>query len=131
MLKYAFYNIQKPVKVDYDFKVQHSFEKRKTQSSKIRAKYMDILPVIVEKAGTRDVPQINSTKFLVDKNMTVDKFLFQIRRQLHINSSEAMFLFINNKIIPSNSDRMETLYQDHMDLDGFLYITYCLENVFG
>ena len=92
---------------------------------------MDIIPIIVEKAGTRDVPQINSTKFLVDKNMTIDKFLFQIRRQLHINSSEAMFLFINNKVIPSNSDKLGSIYQDYMDSDGFLYITYCLENVFG
>jgi GABA(A) receptor-associated protein len=92
---------------------------------------MDIIPVIVEKAGTKDVQDINSTKILVDKNMTVDKFLFQIRRQLTINHTQAMFLFINNKVIPSNSDRMETLYQEHMDADGFLYITYCLENVFG
>lgn len=130
-LKYLYYGIPEPVKVDYDFKVQHSFEKRKTQSSKIRTQYIDIIPIIVEKAGTRNVPQIASTKFLVDKNMTVDKFLFQIRRQLRITSAEAMFLFINNKVIPSNSDRMETLYQEHMDADGFMYITYCLENVFG
>jgi GABA(A) receptor-associated protein len=130
MFKYAFYNVQ-PVKVDYEFKTLHSFDKRKKQSALIRTKYMDIIPIIVEKAGTRDVPDISSTKILVDKNITVDKFLFQIRKQLQINHTQAMFLFINNKVIPSNSDRMETLYQEHMDSDGFLYITYCLENVFG
>lgn len=131
MFKYAFNNVQKPVKVAYDFKVQHSFDKRKIESSKIRQKYMDVVPIIVEKAGSKDVQQINNTKFLIDKHVTVDKFLFQIRKQLKINSSEAMFLFVNNHVIPSNSDRMETLYQEHADADGFLYITYCLENVFG
>ncbi len=131
MWKYAFNTVQQPVKLDYEFKAQHSFEKRKAQSSKIRQRYNDIIPVIVEKSGTAKVQNIQNSKFLVDKNMIVGKFLFTIRAQLKIDSSEAMFLFINNKVIPANADKMGDIYLEHMDNDGFLYITYSLEHVFG
>ena len=131
MWKYAFNTVQLPSKIDYDFKVQHSFEKRKAQSSKIRQKYFDIIPIIVEKSGNKSVQEIQKSKFLADKNMTVDKFLYTIRIQLKINPSEAMFLFINNKVIPANTDKLGDVYLQHMDADGFLYITYTLENVFG
>jgi GABA(A) receptor-associated protein len=131
MLKYVFYNVQKPVKVDYDFKVQNSFDKRKNYSDKIRQEHLNMVPIIVEKAGTNDVQQIRKSKFLINKNIKVGEFLLEIRRQLNIDSKDSMFLFVNNKVIPSNNDRLETLYKDYMDADGFLYITYSLENVFG
>ncbi len=131
MWKYAFSTVQQPVKLDYEFKAQHSFEKRKAQSSKIRQRYNDIIPIIVEKSGNKNVQQVQNSKFLVDKNMIVGKFLFTIRTQLKIDSSEAMFLFINNKVIPANADKMGDIYLEHMDNDGFLYITYSLEHVFG
>ncbi len=131
MWKYAFNTVQQPVKLDYEFKAQHSFEKRKIQSSKIRQRYNDIIPVIVEKSGNKKVQDIQKSKFLVDKNMNVAKFLYTIRCQLKIDPSEAMFLFINNKVIPSNVDKMGDIYLEHMDNDGFLYITYSLEHVFG
>lgn len=131
MLKYALYGIPKPVKIDYDFKAQNSFDKRKNYSDKIKYQYMDMIPVIVEKSGMRDVKQINKTKYLVNKNKNVGEFLFDIRKQLNINSNESLFLFINNKVIPGNNERMGIIYNEHMDPDGFLYITYTLENVFG
>jgi GABA(A) receptor-associated protein len=131
MWKYPFNNIIKPVKIDYDYKAQNSYEKRKKESSNIRQKYNNIIPVIVEKSGTKDIQQITKTKFLVEKDMTVGKFLYRIRTELKLGQHEAMFLFINNTIVPSNNDTMGKIYLEHMDADGFLYITYCLEHVFG
>jgi GABA(A) receptor-associated protein len=36
-----------------------------------------------------------------------------------------------NGIIPSNTDIMNELYEKYKDYDGFLYLTYSSENVFG
>lgn len=41
-----------------------------------------------------------------------------------------LFIFINN-IIPSQHESVSTIYEQHKDVDGFLYITYSGENTFG
>ena len=39
-------------------------------------------------------------------------------------------IFINN-IIPPQHELVSTIYDEHKDNDGFLYITYSGENTFG
>ena len=50
------------------FKQNFDFEKRKTESSKIREKYPDKYPVIAEKGKNSKLMQADKTKFLVHKN---------------------------------------------------------------
>ena len=56
--------------------------------------------------------------------------MYIIRRSLSLPAEKAVFMMING-IIPSNTDIMYELYEKHKDSDGFLYITYTSENVFG
>ena len=42
-----------------------SIEKRKSEAERIRAKYMDRVPVICEKADRSDIPDIDKKKYLV------------------------------------------------------------------
>ena len=48
-----------------------------------------------------------------------------------MDEKESLFLFINDSILGTGSDLISTIYEAHKDEDGFLYISYCNENVFG
>eukprot|EP01087_Luapelamoeba_hula_P014073 TRINITY_DN4064_c0_g1_i1.p2 TRINITY_DN4064_c0_g1~~TRINITY_DN4064_c0_g1_i1.p2 ORF type:complete len:138 (-),score=30.37 TRINITY_DN4064_c0_g1_i1:94-456(-) len=112
------------------FKEEHTPEKRREVAERIRAKYPDRIPVIVEKAPKSDAPEIDKKKFLVPADITVGKFVFEIRKQLKLSPEKAIFLFINN-VLPPTAELMSHLYAKFKDPDGFLYITYSGENTFG
>lgn len=112
------------------FREQYSFQKRRNESMRIRSKYSDRIPVIVEKGKNSNIPEIDKKKYLVPSDLTVGQFLYVIRRRIHLSSEKAIFLFINGKL-PSITQLMSTIYREHMDNDGFLYVTYRGENVFG
>jgi len=44
------------------FKQEHDFEKRRAEAARIREKYPDRIPVIVEKAERSDIPNIDKKK---------------------------------------------------------------------
>ena len=58
------------------------------------------------------------------------QFLYVVRKRLKLPPEKAIFLFVGNTIAPSTSSINE-IYNYNKDGDGFLYITYGLENVFG
>ena len=113
------------------FKQKHSLEKRKEESAKIMEKYTDKYPIIVLKDKSSKLPSINKQKFLVTENLTLGQFLHILRNKIELNEKETLYLFISETILANNSDTIGSLYNSHKDEDGFLYITYCSENVFG
>ncbi len=115
------------------FKSQHKFEYRLDESSKIISKYPDRIPIICEKANDKknnDLPTVDKIKYLVPIDLTISQFLFVIRNRMKLSSEKAIFLFVGN-IIPPSSSTIVSLYSQYKDPDGFLYITYSGENVFG
>lgn len=113
------------------FQKKFSLEKRTSESKKIREKYEDKIPIIVERSKYGTLPKIDKCKFLVSSEMTLGQFIYVIRRRIKLSESEAIFLFINNNILPPTSTTLKDLYEEHKNTDGFLYISYCNENVFG
>jgi GABA(A) receptor-associated protein len=116
---------------DIPFKQANSFEARLEESSRIRQKFPGRIPVIVER-GVRSltIPQIDKQKFLVPGDLTVSQFIFVIRRRLNLPAEKALFLFVGNTL-PTTGILIRELHASYADRDGFLYITYCGENVFG
>jgi len=112
------------------FKAEHDFEKRKEVAEKIRAKYPDRIPVIVEKAPKSDAPDIDKKKYLVPADITVGKFVYEIRKHMKLNPEQAIFLFVNDTL-PPTAAMMSQIYEKNKDEDGFLYVTYSGENTFG
>ncbi len=115
------------------FKSQHTFESRFQESSKIITKYPDRIPIICEKLNEKknnDIPTLDKTKYLVPVDLTVSQFLFVIRNRMKLPAEKGIFLFIGNTIPPSSS-MIINLYSQFKDPDGFLYVTYSGENVFG
>ena len=113
------------------FQKQFSFDQRKKEASRILNKFPEKIPIIVEKGKSDKLPLIDQAKYLVPQDITVGQFLSIIRKRIEISPSEALFIFVENNTLPSNSTTMVNVYENHKNTDGFLYITYCGENVFG
>ena len=62
--------------------------------------------------------------------MTISQFMFIIRKRIKLESNHALFIMVNNALVPSNSTISDN-YETHKDEDGFLYIIYTSENTFG
>jgi len=112
------------------FKQDHPLEKRREVADRIKSKYPEFLPVIVEKAHNTDAPDIDKKKYLVPREITVGKFVFEVRRHMSLKADKAIFLFVDN-VVPPTGALMSTIYDKHKDEDGFLYVTYSGESTFG
>ena len=112
------------------FKECHSFDKRCAESKRIRTKYGDRIPVIVERSSKNDLKPIDKTKFLVPADLTVGQFIYVIRRRIKLDAEVAMFLMVDGKMMATSSP-MSLADDEHRDKDGFLYVTYSGENTFG
>ncbi|XP_059651581.1 autophagy-related protein 8f [Cornus florida] len=112
------------------FKQEHEFEKRRAEAARIREKYPDRIPVIVEKAERSDIPNIDKKKYLVPAELTVGQFVYVIRKRIKLSAEKAIFIFVDN-VLPPTGAIMSTIYDEKKDEDGFLYVTYSGENTFG
>nr|XP_058934712.1 gamma-aminobutyric acid receptor-associated protein-like [Kogia breviceps] len=101
------------------YKEEHPFEKRRSEGEKIRKKYLDRFPVIVEKAPKARVGDVDKRKCLLPSDLTVGQFYFLTRKRIHLRALDALFSFVNN-VIPPTSARMGQLYQEHHEEDFFL-----------
>jgi GABA(A) receptor-associated protein len=113
-----------------DFRKRYSFEQRKGEAERIKAKYPNRIPVIVEKQPGSDIQDIEKRKYLIPVDITVAHFLTVIRKRIKLKPKEAIFLFINGNI-PPTSELMSNIYAKEKDLDLFLYVYFCGENVYG
>ncbi|KAH3743229.1 autophagy protein 8 [Pelomyxa schiedti] len=105
-------------------------EKRREVADRIRAKYGDRIPVIVEKAPKSNAPDLEKKKYLVPADLNVGKFVYEIRKHMKLKPESSIFLFVNNTLPPTAST-MSLIYERYHDDDGFLYMTYSGENTFG
>jgi GABA(A) receptor-associated protein len=114
------------------FKGRYSYEERKKESLKVTSRYPDKVPVIVERAASADanMPEIDRKKYLVPPHITVGQFVYTIRKRIKLKPETALFLFINNTLVP-NSALIINIYDEKCDNDGFLYVIYSSENTFG
>ena len=121
------------------FKQSHSFESRAAESAKIRARYSDRVPVIVERAkNEHTLGALDKKKYLVPGDVTVAQFTYIIRKRMRMDHTTAMYVFVETVkdakrsfILPPTSSTLTSIYRDHADEDGFLYLSYNGENFSG
>merc|ERR1711959_302138 len=113
------------------FKEEHPFEKRVEEADKIRKKHADRIPVICERADGSDIAEIDRKKYLVPQELTVGQFVYVVRKRLKLPPEKAIFIFVNGVLPSTGAALMSQMYKDYKDPDGFLYVTYSGENVFG
>ncbi|XP_030469643.1 autophagy-related protein 8B-like isoform X1 [Syzygium oleosum] len=112
------------------FKLQRSFEMRRAEAARIREKYPDRIPVIVERADRSNVSDIDKRKYLVPADITAGQLVYVVRKRVKLNPEKALFIFVKNTLPPTAS-LMSAIYEEFKDEDGFLYLTYSGENSFG
>lgn len=115
------------------FKSEVSFDKRLEESTRVRTKYPDRIPVICEKIDNKknsDIPIIDKKKYLVPPDLTVGQFLYVVRNRVKLPPEKAIFLFVGGTI-PATTLMLSQLYESKKDKDGFLYVEYSGENTFG
>lgn len=114
------------------YKQKVSLAQRVVESNKIKEKFPGKVPIIIEKATkiSSDIPNINKNKYLVPTTLSFGQFLYVVRKQLQLDPDKALFIFINNVLVPS-SEMMGDVYSKYKDIDGFLYAIYSGESTFG
>ena len=118
---------------EFAFQKDRPFDQRSAESARIMDKYKDRLPVVVEKYQSRfniDMPDLDKAKYLVPYDINVGQFIYIIRKRIHLEPHKAIFLFVNNTL-PHTSKLISEVYNEHRDLDGFLYFRYSGENAYG
>ena len=112
------------------FKTDNNFELRKLESDKITKKYPNRIPIIIEKADGCILKDIDKTKYLAPKDLNMNQFIYVIRKRIKLDNSQSIFFIVGNNVCPSNVP-LSSIYEEHKDKDGFLYIIYTSENTFG
>lgn len=115
---------------NFKFAKSHPFEKRKSESTRIRNKYPDRIPCIVEQAPNTSLPSIDKSKYLVPADLTIGQFIYVIRKRIKLTPEQAIFIFINNTL-PPVSELLSKIYEEYKASDGFLYVLYSGESSFG
>jgi GABA(A) receptor-associated protein len=113
------------------FQSTFSFEDRCKESSRIREKFPQRIPIIVERAtNSKTVPDLDKSRFLVPGEITVAQFIYVIRRRMTLPPETALYVFVNDTLPLATADIRE-IYSQHANRDGFLYMKYTGENTFG
>ena len=112
------------------FKFTHDFESRLLESQRVINKHPDRIPIICEKNRRSNVGEIDKIKYLVPRDLTCGQFIYVIKKRIQMHYENALFITISG-IMPQTNTPIIDLYERYKDEDGFLYIMYSSENVFG
>lgn len=113
------------------FKNKYPFEDRKKEFEKIKAKYPDRIPIIVEKSSNcKTLPDIDKKKYLVPSDLAFSQFIYVVRKRIKLEPDQALYIFINNTLIPG-SKTMAEVYREFAEPCGFIFASYSAESTFG
>jgi GABA(A) receptor-associated protein len=111
-----------------EFKEVHDLEERKKQSANILTKYPTSIPIFID--STNMTKKIDKPKFVIPNGFTIGQLLVAISMRTKLTPTTALFIFVNNRLM-SVTSTLTSVYEDHKDEDGFLYICCSEENTFG
>lgn len=116
---------------------ENDLSKRISESNRIISKFPDRIPVIVLTKNQSIKKMLKKNKFLVPYELSVSYLLANIRSQIKLDPSKALFLFCDNNLL-SGSQFLNEIYKNYMykhgngpSKDNFLYVSIEEENTFG
>lgn len=105
-----------------------SLEERRDQAVRIKRRYPDRVPIIVNTG--EGVPELDKQKYLVPRDLKSCEFMCVIRKRITMASTESLYMFFNNKLVESSAV-LGKVYENNKSDDDFLYVNICVENTFG
>ncbi|CAG9330354.1 unnamed protein product [Blepharisma stoltei] len=108
------------------------FKERRNEFERILNNHPNKIPIILEPAKkTKNAITIKQNKFLVPKLFTFHEFLFQVRKRVGLSSGESLYVAVAGFYFPSLDRTMMSIYDEFKDSDGFLYVNFSSEAVWG
>ena len=119
----------------FKYKTAKTLEERKNEYRKVIEENPGKIGIICEKAPTKNkndtIPEIDKSKYLIKEDFTITQFTSIIRKKLNMDQKDALFFLANGKTSLSGNSTMSEIYQKYKDEDGFLYIAYAAEEIWG
>ncbi len=115
----------------FSYKATKPLSDRKEEYEKVIEKNPGKVGIIIEKEPKSKIPDIEKTKFLIKEDMNLTQFQNIIRNRLKMDEKEALFFLANGKTTLTGNDTMREIYNKYKDEDGFLYIAYASQEVWG
>lgn len=121
-----------PQGIERSFKRRRSFNSRRRDVDEIIKKHPHKVPIIIERAkNEKSLGLLDKSKFLVPEELTMSQLTTIIRRRLHLTDIQSFYLIVNRRTMVSASMTLAEVYRSDKDTDGFLYITYASQEMFG
>ncbi len=117
--------------MEFKYKKAKTLEERKEECEKVKKDHPGKICLICEKAPKSQLPDIEKTKYLLKEDINLVQFTQIIRNKLKIEKESALFFLVNGKKSLSGNDTMINIYNKYKDVDGFLYVAYAAEEVWG
>jgi len=119
--------------MQFKFKLDNpETKKRLEESQKVREKYPDRIPIIIEKDPNSQMKTIDRTKFLVPNDLTAQHLIFIIRKRLELDKNETVFMLVDGKTSIAGETALQEIYEKFKDKsDGYLYIVYTSQLAWG
>ena len=115
----------------FQYKQVYTLEERKKEYQKVIEEHPGKIGIICEKAPKSNIEEIKKTKYLISQEITLGQFSQIIRKKIKMEKEGAIFLLANGKISLTGDESMLDIYNKYKDEDGFLYIAYASEEVWG
>ena len=115
----------------FKYKVAKTLEERKNEYQKVIQENPGKIGIICEKAPKSQIADIEKTKYLINEGLNLTQFTTIIRKKLNMDQKEALFFLVNGKTSLTGDNTMLEIYKKYKDEDGFLYIAYAAEEVWG
>lgn len=68
---------------------------------------------------------------MMPKAFSIGEVLAVLRQRLELSRDEGLVLFANERYMMRPNAKLEEVYQKYKDEDGFLYLVYAEENIYG
>jgi len=108
----------------------HTVEKQIEESNRLRSKYPDRIPILVDRATKRSA-LLDKHKYLVPGDLTLGQFIAVVRKRIKLQPEKALFFFTEDKNLPPISQLMSVLWTQHANPGKFLVLSYAEEETFG
>ena len=117
--------------MEFKYKKEKSLEERRKEYQKIIEEHPGKIGVICQKAPKSKIQEAEKSKYLINQEMNITNFTSLIRKRLNMDKEDALFFLVNGKKVLSGNETIQDIYDKYKDEDGFLYIAYASEEVWG